>query len=419
MSSLIIRNARIVTPAPTSAGRPLRGAAMNRLEILPRADVRITAGTIADITPCGAAPSRVGPGEIDADGRVLMPAFVDCHTHACFAGDRLDEWALKLAGTPYHDILRSGGGIQSSVRAVRAATQRQLADLLRERLQRMVELGSGAIEVKSGYGLSTAEEVKMLGAIRDAAVGSPATIVPTALLGHALDPDLPRDRFVRTTIEETLPEVVRQFGPIAVDAFVEDGAWTLEEGVKLLDAAKELGCPCRLHADQFTHSGIAELNVRRHAAGRGLRSIDHLEATPADDFGALARTDTIAVLLPCTGLHTDRRYADGRGLIRAGSGVAVATNFNPGTSPTCSMPMALAMAVRFNGLTPSEAMVAGTLNAASVLGLDDRGALARGRRADMILLRHRDERQLCYEFGDNPCDVVILGGVVTFVRRGR
>ena len=409
-SSLVIRNARIVTPMPSP--RAHRGPAMSRLDITPAADVRITSGTISDISPTGPVPARLGLGDLDAAGRILIPAFIDCHTHACFAGDRLDEWQRKLAGTPYPEILKSGGGIMSTVRAVRAASRDTLSELLSERLYRMTQLGSATIEVKSGYGLSTEHELKMLGAIADAATRTHATIVPTALLGHALDPDIARERFIRTTIDETLPEVVRQFGPIAVDAFIEEGAWTLDEALALFDAAQNLGCPCRVHADQFTHSHLTDLNLRRHAANRGLRSIDHLEATPAADFGTLARTDTVAVLLPCTGLHTDRRYADGRGLIRAGNALAIATNFNPGTSPTFSMPMALAMAARFNGLTPAEALVASTANAAAVLGFTDRGAIARGRRADLVLLRHRDERLLAYEFGDNPCAAVIINGRV-------
>lgn len=344
---------------------------------------------------------------IDAGGRVLMPAFVDAHTHALFAGDRLDEWELKRRGASYLDILKAGGGIMATVRSVRAASQDELVQLLRTRLGSMLREGTTTVEVKSGYGLSTEHELKMLRAIRAAASGFQGTVVPTALLGHALDPDVPAGRFIENMIYETLPAVHAEFPGIAVDAFCEEGAWPLEACIRLFERAIALGHPIRVHTDQFNSLGMTEW-----AIAHGTLSVDHLEATLPKSLRLVAESRTSAVILPCAGFHTDGRYADGRALVDAGGGerLVLATNLNPGSAPCASMPMAVALAVRMNRLSPQEVIAACTRNAAALLGFSDRGVIAPGKRADLILLRHTDERMLAYEFGGSPVDVVICGG---------
>ncbi|MBX3404123.1 MAG: imidazolonepropionase [Phycisphaeraceae bacterium] len=407
--SLLIRNARVLLAFESPPGCALRGRAMGDWPVLMGADVLVEGGTISKVGR-GLKPFR-GAAEIDAAGRVLMPGFTDCHTHACWAGDRLDEWDQKRAGTPYLDILARGGGIMSTVRAVRAAAPALLAAMLRARLERMLALGSTTIEVKSGYGLSKAAEMKMLNAIAQGAVGFAGTVVLTALLGHAIDADAPDgEAFVRETIDSTLPAVSAKFPGIAVDAYCEQGAWGLDDCRVLFEIAMQRGHPIRVHADQFNSLGMIAINTEWSARGHAMRSIDHLEATPPADLGALAATPTIGVLLPCTGFHTDGRYADGRALVDAGGAAALATNNNPGTSPCPSMPMAIALAVRFNKLSVNEAIAAATINGAAALGLHDRGAIAPGMRADLLLLEHRDERMLAYEFGDNPVREAIVGG---------
>lgn len=407
--SLLVRNARVLLAFDSPPRVPLRGRAMNDWPVLDAADVLIEGDTITQVARGLKTPR--GATEIDAEGRVLMPGFVDCHTHACWAGDRLDEWDLKRAGTPYLDILARGGGIMSTVRSVRAAAPILLAVMLRARLERMLALGSTTIEVKSGYGLSKAAEMKMLSAIAQAATGFAGTVVPTALLGHAIDVDAPdAAAFVRETLEATLPAVSARFSGIAVDAYCERGAWSLEDCRALFEFAQQHGHPVRVHADQFNCLGMIALNAQWARAGHAARTIDHLEASSAADLATLAATPTIGVLLPCTGFHTDGRYADGRALIDAGGAAALATNINPGTSPCPSMPMAIALAVRFNRLSVREAIAAATINGAAALGLSDRGIIAPGARADLLLLQHRDERQLAYEFGDNPVDTLIIAG---------
>ncbi len=397
--SLHIRNARILTLAGPPG--PRRGKALGDLGVIPGGEVLIADGRIAAAGPKVEVPA--GVESIDAQGRVLMPGFVDCHTHACWAGDRLAEWEQKLAGVPYLEIMKKGGGIHSTVRAVREATQKQLAASLRDRLGLMLRDGTTTVEVKSGYGLDTENELKMLRAIRRAAGDWPGSVVATALLGHAVEGD-PED-YARMVTKEMLAEVSREFPDIAVDAYCEKGAWSVEMCVKLFEKAHKHH-PIRVHTDQFNSLGMIGEAIRLHA-----RSVDHLEAATKRDLDDLARSETYGVILPCTGFHTDGRYARGGYFVDKGGALALATNCNPGSSPTHSMPLAIALAVRFCGLTPAEAIAAATVNAARLLGLNDRGTIEPGQRADLILLRHKDERQLAYELGGNPVDLVICGGV--------
>ncbi len=398
--SLLIRNARILTLAGSNGAR--RGPALRELGVIPHGEVLVQDGRIAAV---GAKVEVPADAEvIDAAGRVLMPGFVDCHTHACWAGDRLDEWEKKLNGVPYLQILKEGGGIHSSVRAVREATQKQLAASLRERLGQMLRMGTTTVEVKSGYGLNTEAELKMLRAIRRAASEWQGTVVATALLGHAVEGDL--EDYSRMVVKEMLAEVSREFPDIAVDAFCEREAWSVEACQRLFEKARKHH-PIRVHADQFTSLGMIPEAIRLHA-----RSVDHLEASTKADLVALAQSETFGVILPATGFHTDQRFAKAGFFVDQGGALALATNFNPGSSPTGSMPFAISLAVRFCGLLPAEAITAATVNAAAVLGFNDRGTIEVGKRADLVLLHHKDERQLAYELGGNPVDLVICGGTL-------
>lgn len=402
--SVLIRNCRLVTPRGPG---PHRGKAMGDLLIMPSADVQITGATIDVIREHDA--SVVPPPEtrvIEGEGRVLMPGFVDCHTHACFVGSRIDEWEMRLRGASYQEILASGGGILSTVRAVRGAREVELEVALGHRRRPFMVAGTTTFEAKSGYGLTTADELKMLRAITRATSWF-GEGVATALLGHAIDPDQPE--FVRRTINETLPAVHAEFPNIAVDVFVEKGAWSLEDARKLLSAAKSLGHPIRLHADQFTSMGGLDLAIELGAV-----SVDHLEASTPDGLARLAASTTIGVALPICGLHLDNRFANLRPLIDAGGAAAVATNFNPGSAPSLSMPLAGALAVRRCGLTPAETITATTANAAAVLGINRRGYIAPDAYADVILLNHTDERLLWHDIDADHIHTVIYGGMITF-----
>ena len=396
---MLIRNARVVT-----AGEgPLRGDALGRLRAHDACDVLLVGDRIESIGVGLEAP--VGASVLEADGRVLAPGFVDCHTHACWAGDRLDEWDLKRAGAGYLELLNAGGGIMSTVRAVRGASADLLADTLLDRLNRALAHGTTTVEVKSGYGLDTETELKMLGAIRSAGERWAGEVVPTACIGHALDPEVAAS--VERTLREVLPAVTAAFPGVTIDAYCEAGAWSREDCVRLFEAAAAAGHPCRLHADQFNDLGLIE-----DAARRGLRAVDQLEATTPEHLRVLAETDAFGVALPITGFHTDGRYANMRALVDAGGALCIASNWNPGSAPGCSGPLARAVAVRFGGVSPAEAFAAATANPAALLGMADRGRIEPGLRADLVLLEHRDERELCHEVGGNPARMVICGGKV-------
>lgn len=390
MTPLLITNARILTMT-------------NDLGPIDNGSILIQDGAIAQISK--SAIDAPDAQTIDAQGRVVMPSFIDAHTHACWAGDRLDEWELKQRGATYLQILKSGGGIMSTVRAVRSASTEELARDLSIRLNAMLNEGTTACEIKSGYGLSTADEIKMLDAITLAAQAWPGRISPTACIGHAKDPDVAN--FVDQTINETLPAIHEKYPGITIDAYTEEGAWSVDETVRLFKAAKDLGHPLRIHADQFNALGMLEAAVQL-----GALSVDHLEATPPESLKYLAQSNSMGVMLPCSGFHVDQRYADGRAFIGHGGTLVIATNANPGSAPCMSMPMAITLAVRNLGITAAEAITACTTNAACLLGYADMGSLKPGNRADLIMLRHTDERQLGYEFGGSHVNLVICNGQI-------
>jgi imidazolonepropionase len=416
---LLLRDVRVVSPAPAEAGPDgapgyLRGADAGRLEVTEHADVLVADGVVrwirptsGDAPPPGPTGTELPPATrtIEGRGRVLLPGFVDAHTHACWAGDRLDEWEAALSGATYQELLAAGGGILATVRAVRDASEENLSELLLARLDWMLREGTTTVEVKSGYGLATDAELKMLRAIRRAGEAWPGTVVPTACIGHAKDPEVPD--FAVRTIRETLPAVHDAFPGVAVDAYCEEGAWSVDECVALFEAAGALGHPLRIHADQFTSLGMLPEALRL-----GARSVDHLEATTPEELRLLAESPAAGVLLPVSGFHLDGRYADGRAFVDAGGAPVVATNYNPGSAPSPSIPFAVALAVRENGLFPGEALTAATANGAALLGLGDRGRIAPGLRADLVLLRHRDERELARTVGGSPVEVVVCGGRV-------
>jgi len=407
MTQMLIRHARILTMGGKPG--PQRGSGLGTLGVIEDGWVRIGERQIEELgSEARGAPHRgSGETEIDAKGRVVMPGFVDCHTHACWAGDRLDEWDQKRAGVPYLEILKRGGGIMSTVRAVRDAAPSVLRDSLRHRINMMRAEGTTTIEVKTGYGLTPNDELKMFMVIShlDLLDG----VVPTALLGHAINPDVPRDWFITLMADQAL-DLVHRIGPgTCIDAFCESGAWTLDECIRLFTRAKHLGHPFRVHADQFNAMGMTEW-----AVDHGAISVDHLEASTESGLQKLAASDAFGVMLPACGFHLDGRYAKGRAFVDMGGALAIATNLNPGSAPCFSMPFIIALGVRHLGLTPQEAIAAATINPASLLGLSDRGYIAPGARADLIILRHTDERNLAFEFGGNHIHEVIHAGTPLF-----
>ncbi len=392
---------------------------MSDLGVVEHGWILIRDGVVDSLGTGTPSPPPPGTRIVHADGRVVMPAFVDCHTHACFVGDRSAEFQAQIAGATYLEILAAGGGIMSTVRAVRDASETELADALLSGLERTLRLGTGSIEVKSGYGLDPETELKMLRAIESAATRTPQIVRPTYLGAHALDADAEDPSLaIERIIDEGLPEAAASFPGIACDAYCEEGAWSLEQCRRLFEAAQTLGCPIRVHTDQFHSLGMTRLAVEM-----GARSVDHLEASTAADLQAVAASDTIAVLLPVSGFCLDDRYASGRELVDLGAAVAIASNFNPGSALSPSMPFAIALACRRNRLQPAEAIVAATWNAACVLDIQDEvGSLEPGKRADLIMLDTTHEHGLAFEFaGPGPVAVMIAGDwhEMTWDREGR
>lgn len=373
-------------------------------EIIPRAAIAITKGAIAWRGP---AEEWTGSAKETRDlgGVAVTPALIDPHTHAVWAGDRLEDFEARTSGVTYEEILARGGGIRRTVRATAAADIEELVDLAIPRIDALMRSGAATIEVKSGYGFEPAAEIRMLEAIAKLAARVAARIVPTLLIHIPPTERTERDSYVSKVCEELIPEAAQRQLAKALDVFVEKGAWSAEEAGQMVRAARKQGLPFKLHTEQFHRIGGLELG-----AAEGATSVDHLEASTPEQIPLLANHETIATVLPGVTLHLGIPAAPGRALIDAGVKVAVGTDLNPGSSPLFSMSTALALAVRLNGLTPREALAAGTENAAKALGLTDCGRIEPGMRADLAVLRGPDWRELIYPLGRNPVVEMWIAG---------
>lgn len=388
---------QLVTPSPG----PQRGAAMRKLTVLQDAALLMRDGMIAWVGSRQEAPAAAHVR--DLGGAAVIPGLIDPHTHAVWAGDRLADFEARVEGVPYEALLARGGGIRSTMQATAKAGVEELAQLAHPRLAALLHSGATTIEVKSGYGLDFGAELRMLKAVRALQESLPATLVPTLLI-H-VPPTEGREEYVCGVCEELIPQVAREGLAQAVDVFCEREAFTVEETRAIFTAARFNGLPVKLHADQFNALGGTEL-----ACAVGALSVDHLEASGEAQIEALARCHTVATVLPGVTLHLGLRAAPARRLVDTGGCVAVGTDLNPGSSPLFSAQLALALAVRLNGLTPAEALTACTVNAAAALGLRDRGALAAGQRADFLALHSPDWRDLAYTLGTSPVRDVFVGG---------
>ncbi len=397
-----VRCQRVVTcdPARASAGDPLGSIADGA--------VVFDETTIRSVGPASDVPREVPV--LDLGARVLTPGLVDAHTHAAWAGSRHAEYAVRMAGGDYEAILAAGGGILSSHRAIVQTAQGALADTLALRLTRMAALGVTTCEVKSGYGLLPHEELKQLRAIA-AVTSRPGvpSVVPTLLALHALplDARANREAYVRKAAEQLVPEVARARLAAYVDAYVDRNAFTVEEARRVGEAARAAGLGVRLHVGQFADVGGAEL-----AAELGAASADHLENVSEVGIAALADARVHAVLLPIASLTLQQAPPPVAALRAAGVRLVVASDANPGTAPTESLPLALAIAVRLYGLTPDEAILGSTRVAASSLGLDDRGFLAPGQRADMVAWDLPHEHAIVQPWGTSRTSRVWCAGAL-------
>jgi len=409
---LIFANAAQVVTCRGPA-RARRGGEMADAAIRTNVAVAVEGERIAAVEPLAELRARFPRAtEIDCRGGVLMPGLVDSHTHGVFGRPRYDEPELRAAGLDYMEIARRGGGIHSSVRDLRTRSEHQLFDLAKGRLRRLMAHGTTTIELKSGYGLTLEDELKTLRVIERLRRDLPARIVPTFLGAHEIPlehrgSDADRRRYVDILIHEMIPAVSRERLARFADVFCETGVYTVDESREILSAARKAGLLVKLHADELTSSGGAEL-----AAEMGAVSADHLAAISDAGIDALAQGPTVATLLPGTMLFLgNTKHAPARRLIERGIPVALATDYNPGTSPTPNLPLVLTLGVSQLKMSVAEVAVAATVNGAAAVALADQiGQIEPGYLADLALFDVPDLRAVPYWYGDNFCAATFVGG---------
>lgn len=352
---------------------------------------------------------------IDAGGRVVMPGWVDPHTHAVFAGFRADEYESRIRGESYLEIDRRGGGIKRSVRELRAIDEERLFELSRRRVLRMLEQGVTTIEIKSGYGLDLENEMKQLRVIERLGRETPLSVVATFMGAHHKAPGMQGDRYLRLLVDEMLPAVAASGLARFIDVFCEEGVFDVAETREILEAAKRLGFGLKVHADEIVALGGTQLAVEMGAV-----SVEHLTQVTPGGIAALAASGTVAILLPATSFGlASRHFAPARELIEAGAAVALATDFNPGSAASSSMPLAVAIACSQMSLTPAEAITAATYNAACAIGKqDEAGSLEAGKKADLVVYDVEDYREIPSRAGENHAVVVVKEGAVAWELKG-
>jgi imidazolonepropionase len=350
----------------------------------------------------------------------VIPGLVDPHTHVVFGGDRVDEFELRIGGATYLEIMAAGGGILSTVGHTRAATEAELVAAARRRLDEMLAFGTTTLEVKSGYGLDTATELKMLRVMEELDRTHPCTLVPTFLGAHTVAPEYRNDPagYVELVMDEMIPAAAawyaasdfRRLGrPFFIDVFCEEHAFDVEQSRRILQAGIAAGMRAKLHVDQFNALGGVAMAIEL-----GAISVDHLDVSGPVEIAALGHADTLAVPLPAANFNLgDTSFAPARELVDAGAALALATDLNPGSAPCYGMPTVMAIACRYLGLLPAEALLAGTINAAHAIGMaGEVGSLEAGKAADLLLLKEADYRHVAYFFGGNPVAAVVKRGVM-------
>jgi imidazolonepropionase len=427
LASSILHNTRalptslLITGASqllTLRGRgPRRGAALGELGIIKNGALLVRDGMIAAVGACAkieALPEAASAEKLDLGGRVVLPGFVDSHTHLIQAASRAEEYELKIAGASYEEIARKGGGILNSVKKLRAATSEALKLRAGRALTQFAAYGTTTIEAKSGYGLDVASELKILRLHKELAAEQPLEIVSTFLGAHVVPAEYRGStagvkQYIALLTEKLIPEVAEEKLAEFCDVFCDRGAFTLEQAKQILEIGKQHGLGPRLHAEQLTRTGATQLAVKLGAA-----SCDHLEQVNSSDIAALAKSQTVATLLPGCDFHLGlAKYAPARKLIDAGVIVALATDYNPGTSPTVSMPMILSLACTQLRMTPAEAITAATINGAYALRREKHiGSLGVGKLADLAVFEVADYREIPYYFGMNTCWLTMKRSVV-------
>lgn len=405
MNDLLVVNIGVL--ATPEGVRAHSGGDQGAVRVLENAWVLIEGGIISAVGT-GAPPSAPVADIVDAKGRLVTPGLVDAHTHLVFGGWRQNELALKLRGVPYLDILAQGGGILSTVTATRTSSQEELADKARSALDEMLTFGTTTCEAKSGYGLCLTEELKQLRAIRDLDKSHPIDLVPTFMGAHALPEEYKGDReaYIRLICEEMIPAVAAEKLARFCDVFCETGVFTPEESRRILNAGKAYGLAPKMHADEIDPIGGSQM-----AGGVGAVSAEHLIVCPPEGIAAMAKSGTVACLLPATSLYLGAAFAPAREMVSAGVPVAMATDFNPGSCPCLNMQLVMNLGCLRYRLTPEEVLTAVTLNGAAAIGMADTvGSVEAGKLGDLVIWEAKDLNYICYRMGSNLVGTVIKRG---------
>jgi imidazolonepropionase len=400
-ADLLIKDIQELITCDLGLDRPHCGSEMDQLHLIENGALAIQGEKILFVGTTSEALQKIKATETySAKGKVVLPGFVDSHTHPVFHGSREQEFELRTQGASYVDIAKAGGGIRNSVRRLRKASEEELYESARRRLDRLLSFGTTTIEAKSGYGLSLEDEEKMLRVIQTLQQKHPLDILPTFLGAHEFPDEYQQDRegYIRLLMEEMLPRIAQQGLAQFCDIFCEDHVFSVEQSRRILQRAKDLGFQLKLHADEIVNSGGAEL-----AAELGAISADHLVAISPQGIDALAAKKVIATLLPGTTFYLGSdRYAPAQALIQKGVPIAIATDLNPGSSMTESMPMILTLACLKLHLTCAQAISAATINGAHALGIAERvGSLKIGKQADFVLWDAPNYRYIPYHFAVN------------------
>lgn len=408
----LFKNPSQIVTVDTSGKNFKRGKSFNGIGLLTDHSILVEDGIIQDILPNSSASKTKFDQAIDLNNNVVLPGLVECHTHAAFAGSRANEFLMRLNGASYEDIAKAGGGITATMKAVRNSSFDELVKLLKPRIENFISQGVTTLEIKSGYGLSFYDEIKLLQVINHFKKISAIEIVPTFLGAHTYPPEYKNDHkhYLNLIVDELLPYVIKNKLADAVDAFCEKTAFSSEDVDKIFSKAKKLGYKLRLHTEQFNKVGGLQVALKHKAD-----SVDHLEVIADEDIPALAKSETVAVLLPGVSFFLDHAYAPARKLIENNAIVALSTDYNPGSSNIANLHLIMQLAALKMNMTIEEIIPAVTINAAKALGLNEKiGSIEIGKQADFAVYDAKEYSEIIYNIGNNLNQYTIKKGEIVF-----
>lgn len=406
---ILIKNIKGLVQVRPKSSQPLRGEAMAQLPVIYNGFLAISNGLIAACGKMQDMPRLSAAQEMDGSGRFVFPSFVDSHTHIVFADSREEEFVMKIKGMSYREIAARGGGILNSARKLQQLSEEELFQRTLPRLMEVIRMGTGAVEVKSGYGLTVADEVKMLRTARRIGRETPLTVKTTFLGAHAVPSGMKKDDYVKVIIEEMIPAVAAENLADYVDVFCEEGFFTPADTIRILEVGKQHGMKGRVHANQLARSGGVQAGVKA-----GALSVDHLENIGEEEIALLQQSATMPTTLPGAAFFLGLPYPPARKMLEAGLPLTIASDYNPGSAPSGNMPFAISLACIGMKLTPEEAINAATLNAAFAMEIQHtHGTIAEGKTANVFITRAMPSvSYLPYAFGSNLIETVILKGRV-------